>query len=318
VNQQIGWEDPLFRQTAYIVVFALVVACSCIYPFRNRNPNFVTAWASLKSWIFIAPLLFFVLGSPEPWPIVGLTCITLLGSKEFFQMTGMYHRSFFVWTTYAFNIFLAVSIYRSDTAIFNLYPMLLLGVIVTIPILLNQFKNMIQYMSLSLLNFCFLGWGFLLHTILIWKFAGGPLLVIYIILLTEFSDNIAIAYSRHFGKKHILENISNGRTFAGFFVSMALTLLLAWGLRHLLPIRNEEYWIASGLVASLVGGTGDLVLSIIRRDLGVRDTRAFIMGRGGFLDRLDRMIFVMPVFYFVLKFLQENPQVSGSIRGILQ
>ena len=79
-----------------------------------------------------------------------------------------------------------------------------------------------------------------------------------------------------------------------------MTLLLAYAMRHLLPDRSDKYWLASGLVASFGGVIGDLVMAVIRKDAGVRVVGAFILGRGDFLQRMDRLIFVAPIYFFVM------------------
>jgi phosphatidate cytidylyltransferase len=74
----------------------------------------------------------------------------------------------------------------------------------------------------------------------------------------------------------------------------------------LLPDGSEKYWLVSGLIASLGGVVGDLVMSVVRRDLGVRIMGAFILGRGDFLHRMDRLIFVAPIYYYIMQFLQNT------------
>jgi phosphatidate cytidylyltransferase len=72
-------------------------------------------------------------------------------------------------------------------------------------------------------------------------------------------------------------------------------------MRHLLPAGAEKFWLVSGLIAGIGGGFGDLVMTVIRRDLGIRDYGVFIIGRGDFLQRMDRLIFVAPIYYYVMK-----------------
>ena len=69
-------------------------------------------------------------------------------------------------------------------------------------------------------------------------------------------------------------------------------------------MRTEPYWIASGLIAVFFGSLGDVTMAVIRRDLGIKDTGAFILGRSDFLSRLDRLIFVAPIFYLVMSYFQ--------------
>jgi phosphatidate cytidylyltransferase len=71
-------------------------------------------------------------------------------------------------------------------------------------------------------------------------------------------------------------------------------------MRHLLPDRSDKYWLASGLLAAFGGLVGDLVMAVVRKDAGVKTVGPFIIGRGDFLQRMDRLIFVAPIFYFVM------------------
>ena len=82
------------------------------------------------------------------------------------------------------------------------------------------------------------------------------------------------------------------------------TLVLAWALRHMLPSPDAIHWMTAGLVAALGGSLGDLVLAVVRRDLGIKDTGAFILGRSDVLDRMDRLIFVAPLYFYSQRFIE--------------
>jgi phosphatidate cytidylyltransferase len=306
------WSDPLYRQTVYLVVGVLTIVGLGLFPFRNKNPHAQAHWASLKSWLFAAPVLMGLCGLPPPWPLIILCLVAINGAKIFFQMMGMYHRSNFVWLTYVGIILLAIAIHYDLIALFNLAPMIFLGAICMIPILRNSPKQMVQYLSLTLMCFSFLGWAFM-HLGWIWKLERGPYMVIYLIILTEVCDNMYLLLSRHFGKIKPFSRISPKRNLEAGLIAFSLTIGLAWALRHLLPVRSEVFWVASGIVAALGGSLGDLVLSVIRRDLGIKDVGPFIIGRGDLLTIMDRMIFVAPIFYYVMWYLQTHSAEIGAI-----
>ncbi len=296
------WSEKLFQETVGLVLAFIFVVGIGIFILRKKNLHLTAAWASFKSWLFAAPALLFFLGLSDPWPTVFLTLVSVAAAKIFFQFTGMYHRTNFVWLTYLGIIALGFLIYENN---YNLYlgmPMILLALTCLIPIWRNSYKRMIQYIALTLLNFSFL-WGFL-HLGLVIKLDGGAFMLIYIIILTEVCDNLYLGFSRFFNKMKIASKITPKRSFEGFIAALVLTLLLAWGMRHLLPVRTEPYWIASGLIAVFFGSLGDVTMAVIRRDLGIKDTGAFILGRSDFLSRLDRLIFVAPIFYLVMSYFQ--------------
>jgi phosphatidate cytidylyltransferase len=297
-----AWSTEIYKQTVLIVLGFLFFSGSLVYFFRNRNHYFVVSWASIKSWLVAAPLLFGIIGAPEPWPLIAITFLAIFGAKVFFQILGMYHRSWFVIICYLGIIGLAVSVYFQRIDFYNLMPMLVLGLACFVPIAMNRFKHMIQYIALTMMCFIFLGWSFM-HAGLIMKFENGIYQLMYLIILTEFCDNTIIAVSRYVGTIHYVDNINPKRTLESTGLSILITLGLAFLMRHLLPDQSEKYWLASGLIAGVGGGFGDIVMTVIRRDLGIRDYGVFILGRGDFLNRMDRLIFVGPIYYYVMHYV---------------
>jgi phosphatidate cytidylyltransferase len=178
-------------------------------------------------------------------------------------------------------------------------PMMVLGLSCLVPLIKRDYKDMIQYISLTLLGFIFLGWSFM-HLGLIMNFESGIYQVMYLIILTEFCDNTNLAVSRYFKGPKIFSEINNKRTLLSTVFSIVITLLFAYAMRHLLSDSSNKYWLASGLIASFGGVIGDLVMSVVRRDAGVKIVSTFILGRGDFLQRMDRLIFVAPIYYFVM------------------
>ncbi len=299
MNEITGWDSPIYQQTALIVLAAIFLGAMINFFFRKKNQYSMIAWASIKSWLVFAPLMFGLMGLKQPFPITVLTLLALFGSKVFFQIMGMFHRSFFVYICYAGIVGLGISCYYDNLVIYNIMPMLVLGLSCLVPLLVREYKDMIQYMSLTLLGFIFLGWCFM-HLGLILNFENGIYQVMYLIILTEFCDNTNLSISRYFRGSKLWAEISSRRTLASTAISIFLTMLLAYSMRHLLPDRSEKYWLASGLVASFGGVIGDLVMSVVRKDAGVKIVGQFILGRGDFLQRMDRLIFVAPIYYFVM------------------
>ncbi len=296
------WYDPIYRETVVLVLLFLFVVGAFVFSMRKKDAQWLAAWASIKSWLFAAPTILFILGLPPTWTLVSVTLLSILGAKTFFQITGMYHRSYFVWLCYVGIISLAITIHYDVPRLYDLMPMLFLGGICFVPLLRNNYVHMIQYMGLSLMCFCFMGWA-LMHVGWIMLLEKGPFLMIYIIILTEISENVLLVSSKFIGSLKPFARITTKRTFEAFIVSVLTTLLLAWGMRHLMPIRSPKFWLASALVATFGGVVGDLVLTVIRRDLGIKQVGAFIIGRGDFLRRMDRLIFVAPIYYYVLRYL---------------
>lgn len=299
------WSDPVYTNTAMLVISAIFVVAVILFPFRKKQPAVMASWASIKSWIFAAPLFFFAVGLPDPWPLVGITAVAIFCAKEFFQITGMYHRSFFVWLVYFGIIGQALCIYYEHPVLYDRMPMIMTALIMMVPLVRNNYKFMVQYTALSVFNFIFMGWG-ILHMGRILLLPEGHLHLIYVIVLAEAADNIALGAGRVVGRTKILDKISGRRTVEGAIVSIGFTLWIAYALRNIFTNEAENFWLVAGTVAYVSGSLGDLALAVIRRDLGVKDQGAFIWGRGGILDLLDRMIFVAPIYWYALKWLHEG------------
>lgn len=299
------WNDPVYIQTFAIVMSVLLTLTIVFFFIRNRNTHTQAGWASLVSWSIATPLIFALIAAPHPWALIGIALTAVMGLKIFFQLTGMYHRSNFVWASYIGIAGLAYCVHIGNRDLYNLAPMVFFGTICLIPIIRNSFKQMIQYLALTLMAFMFLGWSFI-HMSWIYKLDRGPYLVIYITILTEVYDNLSLAFSRFFGSHKMFSRITPRRNWEAFFIAAPLTILLAFSFRHLLPERSSQFWIASGLAAVLGGSLGDLVLSVIRRDLGIKDVGVFIIGRGDLLSVMDRLIFVAPIFYYTMWYLESH------------
>ena len=293
------WSSPAYQQTVLIVLGVIIIASVINYLLRKKNQYSMVAWASLKSWLIMAPIMFLIMGIKSPAPVIFLTLLGIYGAKVFFQIMGMFHKSTFVHICYAGIIGLGYSAYTDNLTFYNVMPMIVLGLSCLVPLVQKDYKNMIQYISLTLLAFIFLGWSFL-HLGLILNFESGIYQVMYLIVLTEFCDNTNLALSGYFRGEKFIPEINSRRTISSTAIAIFLTLLLAYGMRHLLPDRSDKYWLASGLLAAFGGLVGDLVMSVVRKDAGVKTVGPFIIGRGDFLQRMDRLIFVAPIFYFVM------------------
>lgn len=291
--------DPVYLQTMVTVLGFIFASGLVVFLLRQRNHYFVSAWASIKSWLIAAPFLFLIFGLPAPGPLIFLTLVAILGAKIYFQILGMFNQTPFVLICYAGIVGLGLASYHDSLNAFNNMPMIVLGASCLVPLMLNSYKRMIQYISVSLLGFIFLGWSFM-HLGLILNFPDGIYQILYLIVLTEFCDNTNLAVHRYFGWGKMFSEIDKKRTLSSTAISIALTLALAGTMRYLLPDPSDRYWLAAGLIASLGGMFGDLVMDVVRRDANVKTVGPFILGRGDFLHRMDRMIFVAPIYYYVI------------------
>ncbi len=298
-----GWGSEIYQKTVIWVLSILFVSGLIVFFLRKYSAYFEVSWASIKSWLIVAPILFLLMGLKAPIPMIVLTLLAVSGAKIFFQLMGMYHRSYFVFICYLGIVALGLAIHYERTDLYNLIPMVVLGISCLVPLVRNNYLRMIQYISLTNLAFVFLGWSFM-HLGLIMQLEKGLYQLMYLLILTEFCDNTNLAVSRTFGKIKIFDGIDTKRTLESTGVAAVSTIALAFVMRFLLPDGSDVYWLTSGLVASFGGLIGDLVMTAVRRDAGIRVMGAFVLGRGDFLHRMDRLIFVAPIYYYVMLVLK--------------
>lgn len=299
----------LFYNTFYLEnvgILALFLAILGVPLFfvRNKDVFFQTSWSSILSWSYVLPPLFVLFALPKPWPLVALAFFSVLASKTFFQMVGMYHRHWFVTINYLLILLTAYLLHEGADYlnIFYALPMLALFLFIMIPILRNNFQHMVQYISLAVICYSLFGW-FYLHGGRILYLDHGLYILIYMYTLSELSVAVCSSLSLKIGRINLRNRINSKIKLEGFLVAAVITLAAAWGWRRMLPEREEIDWVTAGLVAVIFSIIGDWTLSIIRKDLKIKDQGVFIIGRGDILSRVSKVIFVFPAYYYTLEIL---------------
>ena len=132
---------------------------------------------------------------------------------------------------------------------------------------------------------------------------GGAALVLYLVLLTESNDVAQFLWGKALGRRKALPRVSSGKTLEGLLGGVSTTLVLAWLLSlWLTPLDTREALIA-GAIIGLGGFIGDVVVSSVKRDIGVKDSGDMVPGHGGILDRLDSLTYTAPLFFHFIFYM---------------
>lgn len=141
-----------------------------------------------------------------------------------------------------------------------------------------------------------------------WAALVGVGLVAYPLTVTWMTDSAAYFFGRRFGRRKLIPRVSPGKTvegavaglaggtLGGFLVSLTFVYLFGIGLSPLLGALG-------GLLIGGVSQAGDLAESAWKREAGVKDSGTFLPGHGGILDRMDSLLFTIPVSYWWLGFI---------------
>lgn len=106
----------------------------------------------------------------------------------------------------------------------------------------------------------------------------------------------------------LFPRISPNKSWIGSIGGGVLCVVVAVVLWHFFPLMNVWQWIGLGLVVCIFGTWGDLAESLIKRQLGVKDSGQILPGHGGMLDRFDSALIAIPAavlyFYIVSNYLR--------------
>ena len=157
------------------------------------------------------------------------------------------------------------------------------------------YTNIINFIMSNLLIISFFS---LIKILLI---PNGLNIFLYLVLLVSVMDIFAYIGGNIFGVKKIAPTISNGKTIEGTLIGLFFSILTSVLIRDLIDI-NFVYALILGFTIGLFSFFGDLLESFFKRRIGIKDSGKFIPGHGGFLDRFDGYILILPLFNLTLIF----------------
>ena len=127
------------------------------------------------------------------------------------------------------------------------------------------------------------------------------LLMIFLILVVQSSDVLQYVWGKLFGKHKIAPKLSPSKTIEGFVGGVVSASVLG-GLLYWLTPFNPVQAVLMSLLICLMGFLGGLVMSAMKRSMGVKDWGNMISGHGGMLDRMDSLCFAAPIFFHVVRY----------------
>ena len=129
--------------------------------------------------------------------------------------------------------------------------------------------------------------------------AGGRGLLLFIVFITEINDVFQFTWGKLLGRHKIIPKISPNKTWEGFIGGVLTTTIIGYFLRFLTPFSEIEALGVSFIIACS-GFVGDVVVSAVKRDIGLKDTGTLIPGHGGILDRIDSLSITAVVFFHIV------------------
>lgn len=138
-----------------------------------------------------------------------------------------------------------------------------------------------------------------------WRGNFLPFLPMGTLLILWGFDIAAYFSGKYFGKRKLFERISPKKTWEGFFGGAIFALVVAffyWKFTESLPLVE---WLAIAGIIVVCGTLGDLVESLFKRSIEIKDSGSIIPGHGGFLDRFDGLLLSMPFIVTFIKIFEK-------------
>jgi len=307
MSPQAAMQSEVFRAYFFIVIGVLLAAGLILMVLKLAMKKQVDPiWTTYKSWLVMAPILVGAAFAGRVPAIVFFSLVAVFGFKEFARATGLYQDWWMTGAVYlgiaAVGIASLVPQPQGDEpgtgwyGLFVVLPVYVVALIALIPILRNTVTGQLQKMSLSIVGFVYFGWMFG-HLAFITNANNAYGYLLYLVFATEINDVAAFTFGKLFGKHPFCSNISPKKTWEGALGALAVSMALPWLLRFSFPFFGTPQLILTGLIVGVGGQLGDLVISVIKRDIGIKDMGAGIPGHGGILDRIDSLIYTAPLFF---------------------
>lgn len=244
------------------------------------------------------PIGVWLIWRGGPWLTAAVGLIILLGLYELFMLLNSaqeVHIPF--WATIGGGLITALAAYIGGVVGSALFVALVLSLLLYFG--LRQEHYLIKQASCILFAWAY--WGYLpVHVIRLRSLEHGLQWLMLAVLCTWATDIGAYLVGMKFGKRKLAPRISPNKSVEGAMGGLIASTLTAIIIGLLLKFPFGILPLL-GVVISVVGQTGDLVESALKREAKVKDSGTLFPGHGGILDRFDSLVFVVPVVYHLIQ-----------------
>ncbi len=264
-------------KTRAITGFFFVVALLCATIFNQ----YVFALFFSVVGILSAREFFSICKTAETKPLMGLGILTaaVLAGLSSAYFLGFLELKYLMLALPLFSLLFISSLYLKREKPFHDIAYTVLGIWYgTVPFLF------------------FIGLGFL-------KGDFNPYIPMGFLIILWSNDTGAYLSGRAMGRTKLFERISPNKTWEGFIGGVVLAMVVAYSLEHFFGSLSKIEWISIAAIIGIFGTLGDLVESMLKRSLGIKDSGQILPGHGGFLDRFDGLLIAAPLVYVLLTLL---------------
>lgn len=254
-----------------------------------------------------APLMILgIIYSPTSFWLLILV-LALLTQYEFYKLLGMSGGlPLKIYGTFCGAVIISLTYFiETNTIDFDNYYIMVPLLTLTFFIKLYRKKDSKPFVNLG---FTFLGIIYvilpfaLLNELAFLQEDFQPLLVIGVFVILWSNDSGAYMAGRLFGRRKLFERISPKKTWEGFFGGAIIAVFASFLYWKFTDSLNLTQWLCIAAIIATTGTLGDLVESLFKRSIEIKDSGSLIPGHGGFLDRFDGLLLSMPFIVTFIKF----------------
>ncbi len=257
-------------------------------------------YARYFSWLVLVPLMLTPILLGRLWTIAAFGLLSLCAYREFARATGFFRQRLL-----SASVVLGILLMIAATAdhwygFFVALPSLIVSLLVIAAVFQDEPKGYLQRVAIAI--FAFLLFGVCLGHVSYFAndLQARPILLL-ILLCVEMNDVFAFCCGKLLGRRKLAPKTSPGKTWGGAIGAFVLTTALFAAIGSSVfagtLLAAPVHLITMGALLSFTGQLGDLVMSSVKRDLGIKDMGATIPGHGGLLDRFDSLLFVGPALF---------------------
>jgi len=232
--------------------------------------------------------------------------ITLLTQREFYKLLKLDENLplAFYGTFCGILIFVLTFLIESNILSFKYYYVIIPLLTVTFFIKLYKKNDKKPFLNLgyTFLGIIYVAMPFALINELVLQDSGyKPQLIMGCLLLLWANDTGAYFAGRFLGRRKLFERVSPKKTWEGFFGGAIIALAVAFILTKYFHDLLDWQWYGVATIIFTTGTLGDLVESLFKRSISIKDSGSMIPGHGGFMDRFDGLLLSIP---FIITFLK--------------
>jgi phosphatidate cytidylyltransferase len=264
-------------------------------------------WLRTGSWAVLLPLMLGPVLLGRVWTIGMVTVLGLLCLREYDRATGLFRETLITATIVLGVLAMNAAALDAWYGLFMALIPLTVGVLAIVSIPLDRPAGYVQRTGLAIFAFMLFGAG-LAHLGYMANDRNYRPILLMLLTTVALNDVFAFTFGKLIGGRKLLPATSPNKTVSGAVGALlATSVLVALIASTIFTATVLDHWLlllGLGAIVSIGGQAGDLMLSSIKRDLGIKDMGVAIPGHGGLLDRYNSLLLVAPaVFHYVNYFV---------------